>query len=309
MSGQLNINRIQSKYMSQQAANLSHFMPYPSAVETNNPQPIHFMDQQKTTYVGDASEERENLILQHLGLVKILAKRYDNRGIPLEDLVQVGIIGLIKAIQKYNPNNGAKLSTFATHYIIGEIKHNFRDNGWYFKVPRKIKDTRNQILHMIEILTNSLQRSPTILEIASRIGTTEENVIEILESNAAYTPSSLDKPDTIRINKDYSGNVDVLPGENFENVLIDRISLDCAKRLLTKRERTIVTLYFDYGMSQLKIAQELRISQVHVSRIMKQSLSKMKDYLLADKQKTTNLNCLNKDDFRNQSYELGYLKE
>lgn len=295
--------------MSQQAINRSHFMPNLSCVERNRALPIDFINYQKTAYAGDVRKERENLIFQHLNLVQTLAKRYDNRGINQEDLIQVGIIGLMKAIQKFNPQNGAKLSTFATHYIVGEIKHNFRDNGWYLKVPRKIKDNRNKILHKIEFLTNSLQRSPTILEIANYVGTTEEVVIEILESNASYTPTSLDKQDTIRINKDFSGNVDVLPGDNYEDVLINRISLDCAKRLLTKRERTIVTLYFDYGMSQSKIAEELKISQVHVSRIMRQSLSKMRDYLLADKQKSLNLNYLNKDDFRNQSYELGYLKE
>lgn len=265
--------------MTQQATNLSHFMPNLSVVGRKRPQPIHFIDHRKTTYVRDAEKERENLIFQHMGLVEILVKRYENRGISQEDLIQVGIIGLIKAIQKFNPNNGAKLSTFATHYIVGEIKHNFRDNGWYLKVPRKMKDSRNQILHKIEFLTNSLQRSPTILEIANHIGSTEDNVIEILEANTAYTPSSFDKPDTRRKNKDYLANVDVLSGENFEDVLIDRISLDLAKRLLTKREKTIVALHFDYGMPQSEIAEELRISQMHVSRIMRQSLSKMKDYL------------------------------
>lgn len=272
--------------MSQQAINRSHFMPNLSCVERNRALPIDFINYQKTAYAGDVRKERENLIFQHLNLVQTLAKRYDNRGINQEDLIQVGIIGLMKAIQKFNPQNGAKLSTFATHYIVGEIKHNFRDNGWYLKVPRRMKDSRNQILQKIEFLTNSLQRSPTILEIANHIGATEEDVIEILESHAAYTPCSLDKPDTPRINEDYPTNLDVLPGENLEDVLIDRISLDFAKRLLTKRERTIVTLHFDYGMPQSVIAKKLRLSQGHVSRLMRQSLSKMKDYLLADKRES-----------------------
>ncbi|MCH8069208.1 MAG: sigma-70 family RNA polymerase sigma factor [Candidatus Marinimicrobia bacterium] len=269
--------------MQQPTSKRLEVIPHGSKGERNQTVPINIVGYRKSTYAREDNEERKHLIFQHLGLVSLLAKRFKGRGIAYEDLVQVGIVGLIKAIENFNPNNGTKLATFATHYIVGEIKHNFRDNGWYLKVPRKMKDSRNQVLNEVEFLTNSLQRSPTISEIAKHIVRSEEEVIEIIELNEAYAPSSLDGPISREKNDGSFSVMDVLAGENFEDALIDNISLDFAKKVLTNRERTIVVLYFEYDMSQSEIAQELRISQGHISRLLRLSLKKMREFMLSDK--------------------------
>ncbi len=131
---------------------------------------------------------REEMICQHLGLVQHLAKKFKQRGVPFEDLVQVGSLGLIKAVDSFDPSNGAQFTTFAAHYIVGEIKYHFRDNGWHLKISRGQKRSLQQVKKKIECLTYSLQRSPTISEIAKELETSTEAVIEILELKEAYAP-------------------------------------------------------------------------------------------------------------------------
>lgn len=221
---------------------------------------------------------RENQIYQYRELVERIARKFTGRGIPYEDLVQVGYLGLIKAIDRFDPSNGAKLTTFATHHIVGEIKHHIRDNGWYLKVSRRLKDFRPEAMRAIDSLAISLKRSPTFAEIAKMLRISEEEVIEIIELGNAFAPLSLNEP--IERGGDCGMSLlDSLGDKGFEDVLIDKIMLDGAKKILARREQTIIALRYRYGLSQFEIAQNLGISQVHVSRLLKYSHAKMKEFL------------------------------
>src|SRR5213080_3932780 len=134
---------------------------------------------------------REQLIEQHMSLVRSLARRYSYRGEQLEDLVQIGAIGLIKAIDRFDLDRGVELTTYATPNIIGEIKRHFRDKGWSVRVPRGLQELNVQLSRLVEQLTVQLGRSPTIPELAKAAGAEEEDVLEALESGRAYSSVSL----------------------------------------------------------------------------------------------------------------------
>ena len=136
-------------------------------------------------------QAREQLIEQYMSLVRSLARRYSYRGEQLEDLVQIGAIGLIKAIDRFDVDRGFELTTYATPNIIGEIKRHFRDKGWAVRVPRGLQELNVQLSRLMEQLTVQLGRSPTIPELAKASGSTEEEVLEALESGRAYSSLSL----------------------------------------------------------------------------------------------------------------------
>src|ERR1700682_394034 len=134
---------------------------------------------------------REKLIEQYMSLVRSLARRYSYRGEQLDDLIQIGAIGLIKAIDRFDLERGVELTTYATPNIIGEIKRHFRDKGWAVRVPRGLQELNVQLSRLMEQLTVQLSRSPTIPELAKASGSTEEEVLEALESGRAYSSLSL----------------------------------------------------------------------------------------------------------------------
>src|SRR2546428_9453524 len=134
---------------------------------------------------------REQLIEEHMSLVRSLARRYSYRGEQLDDLVQIGAIGLIKAIDRFDLERGVELTTYATPNIIGEIKRHFRDRGWSVRVPRGLQELNVQLSRLVEHLTVQLGRSPTIAELAEAASVEEEEVLEALESGRAYTSLSL----------------------------------------------------------------------------------------------------------------------
>ncbi len=135
---------------------------------------------------------RDDLVSLHLPLVEHCARRFLNRGEPLEDLVQVGTIGLIKAIDRFDLGRGVEFSTYATPTILGEIKRHFRDKGWAIRVPRRLQELRMQIASVSGELNQKLGRSPTPRELAERLGVTMEEVLEGIESANAYSTLSLD---------------------------------------------------------------------------------------------------------------------
>jgi RNA polymerase sigma-B factor len=221
-------------------------------------------------------EAREALIEQYLPLVRALAARYARGGDQLEDLIQVGCIGLIKAIDRFDLDRGVELTTYATPTITGEIRRHFRDKGWSVRVPRGLQELNLRLTHLIEVLSASLHRSPTIAELAEAAGVGEEEVLEALESNDAYLTVSLSTPG---IGED--GDVpdrleslgDIDPGyEAGEH----RVLLTPALRVLDERERKILDLRFHGGLTQSQIALELGISQMHVSRLIRTALDKLR---------------------------------
>ena len=225
---------------------------------------------------GDATA-REELVNRHLPLVKSLARRYAGRGEALEDIEQVGAIGLIKAIDRYELSREVALTTYATPNVVGEIKRHFRDKGWAIRVPRALQELNGKMGPTIERLTGKLGRSPSIAEIAREFQTTPEQVLEALEAGSAYAPASLsagpgdegdlDPMETI-------GSAD----EEYERTE-DRASLEPALQRLPPREREILRMRFEEGLTQTQIAEKVGISQMHVSRLIRRSLDRMRDQL------------------------------
>ena len=226
---------------------------------------------------------REQLIEQYMSLVRSLARRYSYRGEQLEDLVQIGAIGLIKAIDRFDVNRGVELTTYATPNIIGEIKRHFRDKGWSVRVPRGLQELNVQISKLMESLTVQLGRSPTIPELAKAAGVTDEEVLEALESGRAYSSLSLSAGSG---GQDDDGELDPLESlgteEHQYEVSEDRAVLEPGFRVLDERERTILHLRFFEGLTQSQIAQQVGISQMHVSRLIRRSLEKIRDEINAE---------------------------
>jgi RNA polymerase sigma-B factor len=223
---------------------------------------------------------RQQLIEQYLSLVRSLARRYSYRGEQLEDLVQIGCIGLIKAIDRFDLDRGVELTTYATPNIIGEIKRHFRDKGWAVRVPRGLQELNVQLSKLVEELTVQLGRSPTIAELAKAAGVEEEEVLEALESGRAYSSLSL----SAGVGDD--DELDPLESlgteEHQYEVSEDRAVLAPGFRVLDDRERRILHLRFFDGLTQSQIAQQVGISQMHVSRLIRRALEKIREEIAVD---------------------------
>ena len=217
---------------------------------------------------------RQQLIERYMTLVRSLARRYASRGEQLDDLVQIGAIGLIKAIDRFDINRGVELTTYATPNIIGEIKRHFRDHGWTVRVPRGLQELSIQLMRVVENLTGSLGRSPTIPELAEATGASEEEVLEALESSRAYSPLSL----SVGSSGDDDDELDPLESIGADDheyeISEDRVVLEPGMRVLDERERLILRLRFYEGLTQSQIAQQVGISQMHVSRLIRRALEK-----------------------------------
>ena len=222
-------------------------------------------------------QAREELIERYMSLVRSLARRYAYRGEQLDDLVQIGAIGLIKAIDRFNLERGVELTTYATPNIIGEIKRHFRDKGWSVRVPRGLQELNVQVSKLVEQLTVQLGRSPTIAELAEAAGVEEEDVLEALESGRAYSSVSLSPGGA----SDEEGELDPLESLGTEDpeyeVSEDRAVLAPGFKVLDERERRILHLRFFSGLTQSQIAEQIGISQMHVSRLIRRSLEKIRE--------------------------------
>src|SRR5215203_2889040 len=231
---------------------------------------------------GDVAA-RQQLIEQYMSLVRSLARRYSYRGEQLEDLVQIGAIGLIKAIDRFDLDRGVELTTYATPNIIGEIKRHFRDKGWSVRVPRGLQELNVQLSRLIEQLTVQLGRSPTIPELAKAAGVEEEEVLEALESGRAYSSLSLSTGGGGGDDDDELDPLESLGEEEHEyQVSEDRVVLEPGFKVLDERERMILHLRFFKGLTQSQIAQQIGISQMHVSRLIRRSLEKIRAEIAAD---------------------------
>ena len=220
---------------------------------------------------------REQLIEQYLSLVRSLARRYAYRGEQLEDLVQIGCIGLIKAIDRFDINRGVELTTYATPNIIGEIKRHFRDKGWSVRVPRGLQELNVQLSRIVEELTVQLGRSPTIKELAERSGAQEEEVLEALESGRAYSSLSLSTASGLDDDEDIDPMETLGTEEPRYEMSEEWAVLAPGLRVLDDRERMILHLRFFEGLTQSQIAQQVGISQMHVSRLIRRALEKIRE--------------------------------
>jgi RNA polymerase sigma-B factor len=214
---------------------------------------------------------RDRLVEEHAELALRCARRFANRGEPLDDLTQVAMFGLLKAVERFEPGYGTPFGGFATPTIVGELRRHFRDRTWAVRVPRRTKDLHVRIPGVIEMLSHEYGRRPTVAEIAESLKVDEEEVLETLEAGAAYRSASLD------VLIDQQSPVDESSGM-AEHSDDHGVIMQLMKTLPT-RERRIVYLRFFEELSQSEIADRLGISQVHVSRLLRSSLSSMRGEL------------------------------
>lgn len=225
---------------------------------------------------GDV-EAREKLVMSHMNLVRFLANKFKNRGEPLDDLIQVGYLGLLKAIDRFDPSRGLEFTTYATPTIMGEIKRHFRDKGWSVRVPRRLQELSAKVNQATDVLTTELQRSPKIEEIAEYLDASVDEVLEAMESSSAYSSVPLEGTGN-NDNDDAPSVLDRYATEDSAlNFTDDRLIIEEALKGFSPREREVIDLRFLQGMTQIEIAEQLGISQVQVSRLLRRTLKKIQD--------------------------------
>jgi RNA polymerase sigma-B factor len=220
---------------------------------------------------------RERAVEAWLPLARHLANRYAGRGEPADDLYQTATVGLLKAIDKFDPSFGVEFAGYAIPTVIGEIKRHFRDRTWAIRVPRRLQELRLSITAANSTLTHSLGRSPTAADVAEHLGITEEEVLEGLEGARAYSATSLSTPVTADGGTELA---DTLGGEDPAYALAEaRIALGPALATLDEREQRILSLRFYGNLTQTEIAEQVGISQMHVSRLLTKALAKLRKQL------------------------------
>jgi RNA polymerase sigma-B factor len=220
---------------------------------------------------------RAEAIEAWLPLARHLAARYAGRGEPTDDLVQTATIGLIKAVDRYDAERGVDFAAFAIPTVLGEIKRHFRDRTWSIRVPRRLQEMRLRITEASGELTQSLGRSPTVADLAAHLGVGEEEVLEGLEGAQAYSATSLSTP----VGPEGALELgDTLGVEDVEMRLAElRVALGPALAALADRDRRILALRFYGNLTQSEIAEQLNISQMHVSRLITRALLTLRGYM------------------------------
>lgn len=220
---------------------------------------------------------RDDVARRHEDLVRRLALRFSRSGQSMDDLTQVARMGLVHAMNRYEPDKGASFTTFASRTIVGELKRHLRDKAWSVRVPRGLKERALEIADTAELLNQRLGRSPSLDEIAAAIDADREQVIEALGARSAYWASSLDAP----IGDETSRSL----GESLRHEddrlrrSADRVAVAAVIADLPDREQTILYRRFFDGLSQREIAEELGISQMHVSRLLRAAVGTVREQL------------------------------
>jgi len=220
---------------------------------------------------------REELVRRNMAFAKRLALRYRGASESFDDLLQVANLGLLNAVDRFDPERGIPFTAFASPTILGELKRHFRDRVWTVRVPRGLHDRMAEVDKAMTELTKELQRSPSVGEIAERLGLEQTDVLEVLEANHNRRPLSLDRPAGGEDSDDappaeWVGEED----ERFE-LVEGRIALDAALPYLEERERVVLRLRFAEDMTQSQIAEQIGHSQMHVSRILRRALSRIRE--------------------------------
>jgi len=218
---------------------------------------------------------REELVRRYLPFAKNLALRYRGASEAFDDLLQVASLGLVNAIDRFDPSRGTPFTAFASPTILGELKRHFRDRVWTVRVPRGLHDRMAEVDKAISALTVELQRSPSVGEIAAKLGVDPSDVLEVLEANHNRRPLSLDRPvggdEEESPASEWVGDED----EGFE-LVEDKLALEGALPHLDERERLVLQLRFVEDMTQSQIAERIGHSQMHVSRILRRTLERIR---------------------------------
>jgi RNA polymerase sigma-B factor len=227
---------------------------------------------------------REELVRRYLPFAKNLALRYRGASESFDDLLQVASLGLVNAIDRFDPGRGTPFTAFASPTILGELKRHFRDRVWTVRVPRGLHDRMAEVDKAITELTKQLQRSPSVGEIAARLEVEQTDVLEVMEANHNRRPLSLDRPAGSEESEEsppteWIGEED----EGFE-LVEGRIALDAALPHLDERERLVLRLRFAEDMTQSQIAEQIGHSQMHVSRILRRALARIREQIREQRQ-------------------------
>jgi RNA polymerase sigma-B factor len=207
---------------------------------------------------------RDELVIEHRGLADALARRYADRGEPLDDLRQVATLGLLRAVERFDPHAGHAFSSFAVPTILGELRRHFRDHGWAVHVPRRLQELQREVEMVRRRLEQRLARVPTVAEIAGEIGTSTDDVVQAMDAGRSYTAVPLESPfATTAASPDEYTSVD------------DRLVVHAAVRDLDDRELALLRMRFVEERSQSEIGARIGVSQVHVSRLLRRTLHKL----------------------------------
>ena len=219
---------------------------------------------------------REQLVQRFLPLARQLARRYQRGGEALDDLIQVASLGLLKAIDRFDPSRTTAFSSFAVPTILGELKRHFRDKGWSVRVPRDLQELTVRVDRVTEQLARELGRAPTLTEVAERTGHSEEQVLEAREAAGAYRAVSLDRPRDD--DEEGEGTVGAAMGTEDPGfgVAEDAATVQRLMRVLSEREREVLRLRFAEDLTQSEIGLRVGVSQMHVSRLIRQAISQLR---------------------------------
>ena len=219
---------------------------------------------------------RNQLVEDHLWLARHAARRFAGRGEPSDDLIQVASLALVKAVDRFDPEQQVRFSTFAMPTIVGELRRHFRDRTWSMRVSRRLKDLHLELRAASENLTHQLGRPPSIDELADALDTTSEEVLEAMEAGATYRSASIEQH--------YAGaetDEVALPGADDPELdaTSERVLIQEALATLSQRDRRVLYLRYYLEMTQAEIAEQVGVSQVHVSRILRATLAKLGEEL------------------------------
>ena len=216
---------------------------------------------------------RNRLVEDHRWLAEICARRLSRRGEPLDDLVQVALLGLVKAVDRFDPDFGVPFRAYASKTMRGELRRHYRDHTWALKVPRRMKDLSVGASAVVDRLTQRLGRTPTVADLALELGVGEDEVVETLTASAGYRTCSLEGPAG---REDRADPVE-LGVEDAELASAD-VRPDVARMLATlpARQRTVIYLRFYHQMTQQEIGDRLGLSQVHISRLLRAALEALR---------------------------------
>jgi RNA polymerase sigma-B factor len=222
---------------------------------------------------------REELVRRNMPFAKRLALRYRGASESFDDLLQVANLGLLNAVDRFDPERGIPFTAFASPTILGELKRHFRDRVWTVRVPRGLHDRMAEVDKAITELTKRLQRSPTVGEIAARLELEQTDVLEVMEANHNRRPLSLDRPAGPEDSEESAPTEWIGEEDSGFELVEGRIALDAALPHLDERERLVLRLRFAEDMTQAQIAEQIGHSQMHVSRILRRALARIREQI------------------------------
>lgn len=221
-------------------------------------------------------EARELLVARYLPLARRLARRYQHTDEPIDDLIQVASIGLLKAVDRFDAGRRVMFSSYAVPTILGEIKRHFRDRTWSVRVPRDLQELALRVDQTVTRLSVGRRRSPSVGEVAQALNASEEQVLDAMEAVGAYRAGSLDAPRSTRDEEVESVADSLGVGDSGFERAEDRATIEPLMALISARERKVLELRFGEDLTQAEIGERIGVSQMQVSRLIRQALTRLR---------------------------------